>query len=101
MEDRKKESVTEVNANLITKDQYITFRNRIQPDTHLARLLDYLWMFGSITSMECFEELGNTRVGSTVGILRNEYGVPITTTMATKKRNGRVIRYGIYSIERG
>ena len=100
MEKNKKKSDAEATANLIDRDKYIMFRNQMQDGTHVARLMDYLWFHGSITPSECFNRLGNTRIGSTISILRHHYGVPIRTVTITKKKAGKVIRYGQYVIER-
>ena len=97
----KKKGDAEAVANLVTKHDYITIRNTMQEDTHVARLFDWLWHNGSITPMECYDFLGNTRIGSTVGILRHQYGVPVKMEMCERKSLGKTVRYGKYSIERG
>ena len=96
----KKKSDAEATANLIDRDKYIMLRNQMQGGTHVARLFDYLWTHDSITPAECFDKLGNTRIGSTVSILRHRYDVPIKTKTIAKKVCGKTIRYGSYSIER-
>tara|TARA_R100001163_G_C5067694_1_gene207016 strand:+ start:4065 stop:4298 length:234 start_codon:yes stop_codon:yes gene_type:complete len=40
--------------------------------THLTRTLDYLNEFGSITTLEAFRDLGNTRLSSTIFLLRKK-----------------------------
>ena len=40
--------------------------------THLTRTLDYLHEFGSITTLEAFRDLGNTRISSTIFLLRKK-----------------------------
>lgn len=44
----------------------------MRANTHKARLLDYLKQFGSITTLEAFRDLGNTRLAATVFHLRKE-----------------------------
>ena len=39
-------------------------------ETHATRLIDYLKEFGSITSRDAFEELGNSRLAATIFILK-------------------------------
>ena len=40
--------------------------------THLTRTLDYLHEFGSITTLDAFRDLGNTRLSSTIFLLRKK-----------------------------
>ena len=40
--------------------------------THLTRTLDYLQEFGSITTLDAFRDLGNTRLSSTIFLLRKK-----------------------------
>ena len=40
--------------------------------THLTRTLDYLNQFGSITTLDAFRDLGNTRLSSTIFLLRKK-----------------------------
>ena len=40
--------------------------------THLTRTLDYLNEFGSITTLDAFRDLGNTRLSSTIFLLRKK-----------------------------
>lgn len=97
----KKKGDAEAVANPITKHDYIMIRNQMQEGTHVARLFDYLWLYGAITPMECYELLGNTRISSTVSLLRNNYDVPVKTTIVHTKKAGKNVRYGQYWIERG
>ena len=84
----------------INRSDYIRIRNTMQADTHVARLFDYLWLHGKITSAECFDRLGNTRISSTVSQLRNVYDIPVKTDMASRKVCGKRVEYGVYSFER-
>lgn len=93
----KEKSRAEATANFIRRyEQYNKYRSKMQDKTHVTRLFDYLWFNDSITPMECFFKLGNTRISSTVSILRHEYGVPIRTEMVSK--NGK--KYGVYSLDK-
>ena len=40
--------------------------------THLTRTLDYLNQFGSITTLDAFRDLGNSRLSSTIFLLRKK-----------------------------
>ena len=40
--------------------------------THKERTLDYIRQFGSITSLDAFKDLGNTRLSATIYALRKE-----------------------------
>ena len=40
--------------------------------THLTRTLNYLHKFGSITTLDAFRDLGNTRLSSTIFMLRKK-----------------------------
>ena len=77
------------------QEKYNRLRERTQAETHVRDLVEYLWTHGTITSYECFEKLNNTRVSSTVSILRHDYDVPVNMVMV---QNGRK-RYGQYSID--
>ena len=94
MNQTKKKSSAEATANPI-HEKYTTLRSRMQEGTHVRNLFDYLYRNKEITPMECFDKLNNTRISSTVSILRHEYGVPIVMQKTTK--NGRT--YGVYWID--
>ena len=40
--------------------------------THLTRTLEYLHEFGSITTLDAFRDLGNSRLSSTIFLLRKK-----------------------------
>jgi hypothetical protein len=40
--------------------------------THLTRTLEYLHEFGSITTLDAFRDLGNSRLSSTIHLLRKK-----------------------------
>ena len=40
--------------------------------THLTRTIDYLSQFGSITTLDAFRDLGNSRLSSTIFLLRKK-----------------------------
>lgn len=67
--------------------------------THPQRILRHLEDFGSITSMEAFEEYGNTRLSATIFKLR-EKGYPITSEWETAhNRYDEPVRYVRYRLE--
>lgn len=80
---------------ILKQEKYNRLREKTQAETHVRDLVDYLWENGCITSYECFKYLNNTRISSTVSILRHDYGVPVQMNMI--ERNGK--RFGEYSID--
>ena len=67
--------------------------------THKQRVLDYVKKFGSISSLEAFRDLGNTRLSSTIFLLKED-GYKITTkNETTKNRFGDKTTYCRYYIE--
>ena len=90
----KKKGSAEASANP-KHNKYNKLRKHMQDGTHVSDLFDYLYKHDTITPMECFVMLDNTRISSTVSILRHDYGVPVDMVKTTK--NGRT--YGVYSID--
>lgn len=67
--------------------------------THCERVLRHLTDYGSITSVEAFNEYGNSRLAATVFKLR-ALGYPITSEWETSKnRYGEDVRYTRYRLE--
>ena len=55
---------------------------------HQTRLLDYLKLYGSITSLQAIRDLGNTRLSATIFKLKDK-GIKINTeTVQIKTRWG-------------
>lgn len=96
MANEKKKGSAEASANP-KHNKYNKLRKHMQDGTHVSDLFDYLYKNDTITPMECFVMLDNTRISSTVSILRHDYGVPVVTNMIEK--DGK--RYGVYSIDWG
>jgi hypothetical protein len=94
MGSEKKKGSAEASANP-KQEKYNKLRKHMQDGTHVSDLFDYLYRHDTITPMECFWALDNTRISSTVSILRHDYGVPVDMVKTTK--NGRT--YGVYSID--
>tara|TARA_R100001163_G_scaffold61120_3_gene50873 strand:- start:427 stop:705 length:279 start_codon:yes stop_codon:yes gene_type:complete len=46
--------------------------DNVKANTHEGRLLDYLEKFGSITSLEAIQDLGNTRLSGTIYTLKRK-----------------------------
>ena len=44
--------------------------NNIKPNNHEGRLIEYLEKFGSITSLQAIQDLGNTRLSGTLYTLK-------------------------------
>ncbi len=46
--------------------------NNIKPNNHEGRLIEYLEKFGSITSLQAIQDLGNTRLSGTIYTLKRK-----------------------------
>ena len=57
--------------------------------THKDRVLKYINDFGSISSLEAFNDLGNTRLSASIWLLRHQDGYKIESITEQKKN-----RYG-------
>lgn len=63
------------------------------------RILEYMRDFGSITTVQAFQDLGVTRLASRIHDLR-DHGYCITREMAkAKNRYGETVRFARYSLE--
>ena len=66
--------------------------------THKTRLLDYLYEFGSITSLEAIRDLGNTRLSATIFTLRREGYDIASTSIEVKTRWGTTTHVAKYTL---
>jgi hypothetical protein len=65
--------------------------------TNKERVLDYIRDFGSITSLEAFRDLGNTRLSASIWLLRHEDGLDIRSiNESSKNRYGDKVNYSRY-----
>lgn len=65
--------------------------------THKERVLDYIKDFGSITSLDAFRDLGNTRLSASIWLLRHEDGLNIKSiNVSSKNRYGDKVTYARY-----
>lgn len=68
--------------------------------THKERVLKYMQDFGSITSLDAFRDLGNTRLSASIWLLRHEDGIEIESiSESTKNRFGDTVSYFRYYIK--
>lgn len=68
--------------------------------THKDRVLKYIEDFGSISSLEAFKDLGNTRLSASIWLLRHEDGLEIDNINETKKnRYGDKTTYARYYLK--
>lgn len=68
--------------------------------THKERVLKYIEDFGSISSLEAFNDLGNTRLSSSIYLLRHEDNLPIKSINETKiNRYGDKTTYSRYYLK--
>lgn len=68
--------------------------------TNKDRVLDYMKRFGSITSLDAFQDLGNTRLSASIWTLIHKDGVDICSiTETAKNRFGEDTHYSRYYIK--
>ena len=68
--------------------------------TQKDRVLEYIQQFGSITSLDAFRDLGNTRLSASIWLLRHEDGIEIESiSESTKNRFGDTVSYFRYYIK--
>jgi len=68
--------------------------------TNKDRVLKYIEDFGSISSLEAFNDLGNTRLSASIWLLRHEDGLEIESITETKKnRYGEKTHYSRYYLK--
>lgn len=67
--------------------------------THKERTLEYINRFGSITSLDAFRDLGNTRLSATIFNLRKDgYNIK-SKSESSKNRFGEKTTYFRYYLE--
>ena len=68
--------------------------------TNKDRVLQYIKDFGSISSLEAFNDLGNSRLSASIWLLRHEDGLEIESITETKKnRYGEKTHYSRYYLK--
>ena len=68
--------------------------------THKERVLNYMQEFGSITSLDAFKDLGNTRLSASIWLLIHKDGIDIDSiTETSKNRYGEDTHYSRYFIK--
>ena len=60
----------------------------VKTNTHEGRLLDYLEKFGSITSLQAIQDLGNTRLSGTIYTLKRKGYIFNTESVSVPNRFG-------------
>ena len=66
--------------------------------TQCQRILDYMQRYGSISTLEAFNDLGVARLASRIHDLKDQ-GYPITSeTKTTKNRFGERTFYKVYRL---
>ena len=69
--------------------------------TQKERVLKYIEDFGSISSLEAFTELGNTRLSASIWLLRHEDELEIDSINETKlNRYGEKTTYARYYLKK-
>lgn len=67
--------------------------------THKQRCLDYIKKFGSITSLEAIQDLGNTRLSDSIYRLRKDGYNIISKSESCINRFGQKTYYDRYFLE--
>lgn len=69
--------------------------------TQCQRIINYIKEFGSISTIEAFNDLGVARLASRIHDLKRQ-GFPIVTSPGTaKNRYGETVHYSVYSLKCG
>ena len=67
--------------------------------TQCQRIVDYMRRFGSISTLEAFNDLGVARLASRICDLK-EQGYNITSeTKSTKNRYGETVHFKVYKLK--
>lgn len=74
---------------------YNKILNSLDKDSYNYKVLDFIIQNGSISSMDAFNSMNNTRLSSTIYELRKRYNVPIMT-IREYTQDGR--QYGVYCL---
>lgn len=74
---------------------YNDILKKLDKKTHVYQVLAYLLQFNTITNMEAFRVIGDTRLSSTIHELRTRHGVQIDMTL---ERTSDGKSYGVYSL---
>lgn len=68
-------------------------------NTYTYQVMQWLKSGRTLTSRQCIDDIGSTRLAAIIGRLRNEYEMPISTTMIpVKNRNGRWVEVARYEL---
>lgn len=68
-------------------------------ETHKTRLLQYLKSYGSITSLDAIQDLGNTRLSATIFTLKDEGHIISTQDVKVPTRWGTETTVTKYTLE--
>ena len=67
--------------------------------TQCQRIIDYMRQFGSISTIEAFNDLGVARLASRIHDLKGQ-GYNIVSTMGTaKNRYGETVHFAVYRLK--
>ena len=69
--------------------------------TQCQRILDYMHRFGSISTLEAFNDLGVARLASRIHDLKEQGYQIISKTKTSKNRYGENTSYKVYSLAEG
>lgn len=84
----------------IMENEIIKEHKRAERGTHYARVLNHLKTYGEINSLEAIREFGNTRLSSTIYLLRQDgYNIETVKTEG-KNRYGDTVYFATYKLKK-
>lgn len=69
--------------------------------TQREGIIEYIEMFGSITPMQAFEDLGITKLATRISEMRKDGMNFKIETVSSKNRYGHTVKYAKYSFAEG
>lgn len=78
------------------ENEIIKEHKRAEKGTHYARVLNHLKTYGEINSLEAIREFGNTRLSSTIYLLRQDGYIIDTIDTRGKNRYGDTVYFATY-----
>lgn len=67
--------------------------------TQCQRIIDYMRQFGSISTIEAFNDLGVARLASRIHDLKGQGYNIVSTTGTAKNRYGETVHFSIYKLK--
>ena len=67
--------------------------------TQCQRIIDYIKTFGSISTIEAFNDLSVTRLASRIHDLKGQGYNIVSSIVTSKNRFGEKVHYSVYSLK--